>query len=209
MARHHEDEPSFGRTALTAAGIAAGVLAAVIVAVLIVGSSSSAPATNPAPLGLDATVAAKSSAAASSSATSARASSSARPSTSASRQPTGSRTSSSQAPRPPRTSSAAPAPSTHTRTSSASRSPTPTPTPTSHLTFTIPGHPITGTITIRMPADWAITGSSGGQRSGNSWTVVFGQVTVSVAGPRGSHETMTATINPALGNTTVQSYSLS
>jgi hypothetical protein len=39
--------------------------------------------------------------------------------------------------------------------------------------------------------------------------VVFGQVTVSVAGPRGSHETMTATINPALGNTTVQSYSLS
>ena len=102
-------------------------------------------------------------------------------------------------PLPPRTSTS------HSRSPSPSPSPTPA---TSHLTFTIPGHAFHGSITIAMPNGWTITGSSGGSRDGNTWHVFLGQLTVSVAGPRGSHKTMTATVNPALGETTVQTYQL-
>jgi hypothetical protein len=68
---------------------------------------------------------------------------------------------------------------------------------------------MTGSITISMPSGWTITGWHGGSRNGNTWTVVLSQVTLNVAGPSGSNETMTATIKPALGKTSTRTYTLS
>lgn len=80
---------------------------------------------------------------------------------------------------------------------------------TSYLTYTIPGHSFTGNITLSMPAGWTITGSSGAMsRMGNTWNVVLSELTVRVAGPAGSRETMTATLDPAIGNTYQRSYEL-
>jgi hypothetical protein len=62
-----------------------------------------------------------------------------------------------------------------------------------------------------MPSGWTITSADAGKfgsRSGNTWHVTFSQLTLSVAGPSGSHETMTADINPTLGNSTTQIYQL-
>jgi hypothetical protein len=193
-------------------GVAAviGGCAAVALVVLVLGLGRSSPSSHR-PTGERGLVAALPSAPGSSAAPSTTDHTSTKPSRSASPSPSATHP-------PPSTSSASHAVTRSSpaqavpppRTTSRTHAPSPSPRPsTSHLTYTIPGHNMTGTITISMPNGWSITGSSGAvSRNGNTWHVVFSQLTVSVAGPSGSHKTMTATIDPVLQGTTVQTYSL-